>query len=145
VKDFLEKRLESFGVSAERIRLMPPVAEWSEHLDFYNLLDIALDTTPWSSATTGFEALGMGVPLVALRGDRMASRMSSSLVKGLGHHKWVANSPEEAVNIVGDLGKSVSNLRENKKYLQEETLASILWDGIDLCKELEKAFAKMCC
>jgi protein O-GlcNAc transferase len=144
VKNFLEKRLESYGVSAERMRLMPPVAEWSEHLDFYNLLDIALDTTPWSSATTGFEALGMGVPLVALRGDRMAARMSSSLVKGLGHHEWVANSPEEAANIIEDLGQSVTHLRENKKRLQEKTLASVLWDGFGICKELENAFAKIC-
>jgi protein O-GlcNAc transferase len=144
VKDFLEKRLENYGVSAERVRMIPPVAEWSDHLDFYNILDIALDTTPWSSATTGFEALGMGVPLVALRGDRMVARMSSSLVKGLGHCEWVAHSAEEAVNIIEDLGQSITNLRENKKRLQEEALASVLWDGYGLCKELENAFSSMC-
>lgn len=144
VRDFLLKRFENFGVSEERIRLIPPVSEWREHIDFYNIIDIALDTTPWSSATTGFEALGMGVPLVALRGDRMASRMSSSLVKGFGHHEWVANSPEEAVVIIENLGQSIAKLRENKKRLQDQALASVLWDGYSLSKEVEKAFEEMC-
>jgi len=144
VKDFLEEKLENYGVDIECIRFIPPVNEWSDHLDCYNILDIALDTTPWSSATTGFEALGMGVPLVALRGDRMASRMSSSLVKGLGRHQWVANSPEDAVNIVEELGQSVSELRANKKCFQKEAFGSVLWDEFGLCKILEDSFAKMC-
>ncbi len=74
----------------------------------------------------------------------MASRMSSSLVKGLGRHEWVAHSAEEAVNIIEGLGQSVTNLRENKNRLQEEALVSVLWDGFGLCKELEKAFESMC-
>lgn len=144
VREFIGNRLQNHGIAMERIRLIPPVSEWSEHLDFYNLLDIALDTTPWSSATTGFEALGMGVPLVALRGDRMAARMSSSLVKGLGHHEWVAHSAEEAAEIIESLGRSPTKQRDNKKRLQEEALVSVLWDGFGLCKKLEQAFAEMC-
>ncbi|MEB3305367.1 MAG: tetratricopeptide repeat protein [Cyanobacteriota bacterium] len=144
VRDQLEEKLEKQGIRAERIRFLPPVPGQHDHLDFYNILDIALDTTPWSSATTGFEALGMGVPLVAIRGDCTASRMSCSLLKGLGRERWVADTPERAADIVEELGRSPKEIRDNKKRLQQKVAESVLWDGKSLSKVLMSSFERMC-
>lgn len=143
VRELLEEKLKKHGLSEDRIRFLPPAAEWNQHLEFYNILDVALDTTPWSSATTAFEALGMGVPLVAIRGGVTATRMSSSLVKGLGRHEWVATTPKEASAIVHELCQDVSALRANKKCFQQEVAESALWDGMALCNALMDCFERI--
>jgi predicted O-linked N-acetylglucosamine transferase (SPINDLY family) len=122
---------------------MPPVGEWSDHVDLYNVIDVALDTTPWSSATTAFEALAMGIPLVAIRGGRMSARMSSSVVKGLGKPEWVAETPEAFAGVVSELCSDLPSLRAGKAARQQAMKNSVLFDGADLADKVVDAFLGM--
>jgi predicted O-linked N-acetylglucosamine transferase (SPINDLY family) len=135
--------LMSLGVDARRISFLGHVGSWEEHMAFYNQLDVALDTTPWSSATTGFDALAMGVPLVAIRGGSTSARMSASILKGLGRPEWIAETPEQFARIVAKLCADLVSLRATKTKLRGEVLASPLTDGADLCRNLEWAFTAM--
>ena len=72
----------------------------------YDRLDIALDTIPFNSGTTAFDALWMGVPLVALEGNRVSGRMASSIVRALGRPEWSAQTEEDYVSIVCALAMS---------------------------------------
>jgi predicted O-linked N-acetylglucosamine transferase (SPINDLY family) len=143
----VRERISAFlgrgGVAAERIRFLPPIGSWEEHMAAYNQLDVALDATPWSSATTGFDALAMGVPLVAIRGGCTSARMSSAILKGLGRPEWIAATPEQFGDIVAGLCADLPVLRAGKQSLREEVLASPLFDGEDLCRALEQAFQAM--
>lgn len=38
--------LSDLGVAPERIKFLPPVESWSDHMQLYNNIDIALDATP---------------------------------------------------------------------------------------------------
>ncbi|WP_457767765.1 tetratricopeptide repeat protein [Cyanobium sp. ULC084] len=143
VRQRIEDSLAQCGVDPERLLYLPLTSSWEEHMDCYNLIDIALDTTPWSSATTGFDALGMGVPLVAIRGSTTSARMSSTLVKALGHSEWVAESPEQFAEIVKQLGSDFLFQRHNKARFQNEVLNSLLYDAADLTSHLERAFRLM--
>ncbi len=143
VRQHLEDRLQRHGIHPGRLTFVAPVEYWVQHLEHYNYIDIALDTTPWSSATTGFEALGMGVPLVAIRGSVMAARMGSSLVKGLGRKEWISDTPETFADIVAKLCDDLSNIRAGKAKLQEEVLQSALFDGQDLAQEAMKLFTDL--
>jgi predicted O-linked N-acetylglucosamine transferase (SPINDLY family) len=143
VRQRLEERLKAHGVHPGRLTFIAPVNQWSDHVYLYNHLDIALDTTPWSSATTGFEALAMGVPLVAIRGQRMAARMSSSLLKGLGRGEWVSNSVDAFADIIEQLCADLPTLRQHKTTRQQETLASPLFDGPDLAHHVTQLFAEL--
>ena len=135
--------LQGHGIPAARVDFRGRNASWHDHLATYNEIDLALDTTPWSSATTGFDALAMGVPLVAIRGDAMVSRMSSSLVRGLGRPHWEASSPDAFASIVKGLADHWEALREDKPQLQQEVLASSLYDAKDLARHLDQAFERM--
>jgi predicted O-linked N-acetylglucosamine transferase (SPINDLY family) len=104
---------------------------------------VALDTTPWSSATTGFDALMMGVPLVAIRGGCTAARMSASIVQGLGRPEWIAETPEQFAAIVAELCADLPALRASKQELRRGVQASPLFDGVDLTRHLEQAFLVM--
>jgi protein O-GlcNAc transferase len=143
VRSELERKLADQGVDPDRLVFLPPEGEWKDHVDLYNILDVALDTTPWSSATTGFEALAMGTPLVAIRGGRMAARMSSSLVKGVGHPEWTAETPEAFASVVESLCSDLEGLRRCKPDRQRQTKQSPLFDSKDLAHHVQQAFLAM--
>ena len=130
-------------VDPQRLRFIPLLGEWNDHVDCYNILDVALDTTPWSSATTGFEALAMGAPLVAIKGGCTAARMSTSLVQGVGRPEWVARTPDEFAAIVAELCSDLPALRAGKQERQHQAQNSILFDGKDLAQHLQAALIAM--
>ena len=135
--------LHGHGIPAARVDFRGRHASWHDHLATYNEIDLALDTTPWSSATTGFDALAMGVPLVAIRGEAMVSRMSSSLVRCLGRPHWEACSPDAFAAIVNGLADHWEAIREEKPQLQQEVLTSSLYNAKDLARHLDQAFERM--
>ena len=130
-------------VDPQRLRFLPMLGEWNDHVDCYNILDVALDTTPWSSATTGFEALAMGAPLVAIKGGCTAARMSTSLVQGVGRPEWVARTPDEFAAIVAELCADLPALRAGKQERQRQAQNSSLFDGKDLAQHLQAALIAM--
>ncbi len=142
-RERIVRTLAGDGVAPERISFLDYVGGWEDHMATYNQLDVALDTTPWSSATTGFDALAMGVPLVAIRGGCTAARMSASILKGLGRPEWIAETPEQFAAIVARLCADLPALRASRPELRRRVLASPLFDGADLSVHLEEAFLAM--
>lgn len=136
-------RIESVGIERHRIAMLEPTASWRDHLEYYNLIDYALDSTFWSSATTGFDALGMGVPLLAIQGDTIAARMSSSLVAHLGRHEWLATKPEDYARLGRQISSEFMEVRGQKRHLQAEVQHSSLFDGPDLARSLEKGLMQV--
>ncbi len=135
--------LECHGVASNRVSFFPWTKTWQEHMLCHNQIDVALDTTPWSSSTTAFNALSMGVPLVAIRGQTMAARMSASIVAGLSKPEWICDTEEEFAATLIELSSKVPALRAGKQSLQAEVLASQLFDGKHLTQHLESAFKQM--
>jgi predicted O-linked N-acetylglucosamine transferase (SPINDLY family) len=135
--------LSRLGVEPERISFLAFLGSQADHLSQYNLLDVALDATPWSSATTAFDALEMGVPLVAIRGGCTSSRMSSAILRGLGRPEWIAESPDQFAAIVVDLCADLQALRKGKQQLRQQVQASPLFDPLDLTRALEESFTAM--
>lgn len=143
IRERIVSTLAKLGVAVERIVFVPPASDWQEHLRCYNAIDVALDATPWSSSTTAFEALGMGTPLVAIRGDCTSARMSSSIVRGAGRAEWITENPEEFSAVVEGLCSDLHLLRGSKKDFQNHVLKGPLFDGRDLTFHLQQAFQKM--
>lgn len=139
----IAQSLASHGIAADRLRFLEPVSTHQDHLALYNQIDVALDATPWSSATTGFDALSMGVPLVAIRGRCMGARMSASLVTAIGRPEWVADHPDTTATIAADLCGDLEGLRRAKGDLQQQVLEGPLFDAADLARCLGEAFQQM--
>ncbi|MGB7565580.1 MAG: tetratricopeptide repeat protein, partial [Prochlorococcaceae cyanobacterium] len=139
----IKATLESYCIDPKRVFFLDLTPTLQSHLLHYNIIDVALDATPWSSATTAFDALAMGVPLVAIRGECTSARMSSSLLKGLGKVEWIASTPDQYADIVADLCFDLSALRKARAQRQKDALGSVLFDGKDMVAALQEAFFAM--
>ena len=132
-------------IESHRVLFLPPVTgrDFARFMGLYDLLDIALDTIPFNSGTTAFDALWMGVPLVALEGNRICGRMAASIVRNLGRPEWAATSEDQYVSIVCTLARDVEGRKKLRNTLRASMLASPLCDGRGLARALEDAFQAM--
>jgi len=139
----IRTELARHGITAERIEFIGQLSDWRSHMRLYDRLDIALDTIPLNSETTAFDALWMGVPLVALEGNWYGARMASTLLKALGKAEWVAQTSDQYVEIVTALAYDVEG-RKSLRTAQRALMAnSPLCDARGLSRMLESALESM--
>jgi predicted O-linked N-acetylglucosamine transferase (SPINDLY family) len=112
-------------------------------MGLYDRLDIALDTIPFNSGTTAFDALWMGVPLVALEGNWSGGKMASSILKAFDRKEWIAQDEEEYVSIVCTLARDVEGRRELRKSQRARMADSPLCDAQGVARALEDALEGM--
>lgn len=133
----------SHSIAEDRIEFIPYVPGHERHMLLYNRLDIALDTIPFNSGTTAFDALWMGVPLVALDGDWIGGRMAASVLRTLGRPEWIARDAEEYVHLVRALSLDVELRRRVRQSQRTQMTESPLCDALGLTRALESAFSAM--
>ena len=131
------------GVGAERVTFVPPIQDHREHMVLYDKLDIALDTIPFNSGTTAFDALWMGVPIVALEGNWSGGRLVSAALKAFDHRDWIAQDEQEYVSIVCSLARDLDGRKRLRKTQRLRMAESSLCDANDIAKSLEDAFEVM--
>ena len=125
----LRGRLTKGGIAEDRIEMVAWSPTRAEHLALYGRVHVALDSTPYNGTTTTCEALWMGVPVVALRGDRHASRVSASLLSAAGHPEWVAEDADGFVRIATSLAGDLPRLAAIRSTLREDLRASPVLDS----------------
>ncbi len=93
------RRLASFGIDRSRVAFIPWTMDDATDRARYGLIDVVLDTLPYTGGDTTAAALDMGVPVVTRVGERAAERMTYSLLAHLGVTDTVARSDDEYVAI----------------------------------------------
>jgi protein O-GlcNAc transferase len=112
-------------------------------MSLYDRLDIALDTIPFNSVTTAFDALWLGVPLVTLEGDWSGGRQASSVLKAFDHRDWIAQDDAEFVAIVCSLARDVEGRIRQRKNQRARMLLSPLCDAPGIARCMEDALEGM--
>lgn len=128
------------GIAPERVRLAGATVDHAAHLAAYRELDVALDPFPYNGTTTSFDAFWMGVPVVALAGDRHAARVGASLLTTLGHPELVAGGIDDYLAIAAALATDPDRLAGLHRELRRELLASPLMDESAFVARLEAAY-----
>jgi predicted O-linked N-acetylglucosamine transferase (SPINDLY family) len=138
--------MSGHGIVPERIELQDRSAtpDWSAHMAYYDRLDIALDPVGgMSGGITSCEALWMGVPVITLEGDRMSSRITSTIVDAVGHPEWIARSEAEYIDKVVDLAQDVGTRQALRAGQRKRMAESPLCDARGLAATLENAYTEM--
>jgi protein O-GlcNAc transferase len=135
--------LASHGIEAARVQFIPYVRGHERHMVLYDRLDIALDTIPFNSGTTAYDALWMGVPLVALEGDWLGGKMGSGILTAFGQPEWIAQDAQQYAAIVVALARDVEGRGALRRTQRARMAAGPLCDAKAMATALEDAFVAM--
>lgn len=139
---FLDAAL-SCGIDSSRIDLVPYVASKEDHLALYGDVDISLDTFPYNGTTTTCESLWMGVPVVALLGDRHASRVGGSILSRVGLDDLAARNRQDYVDAAVNLARNSGYLAGLRCELRDLMARSPLCDSEGFARSMEAAYREM--
>ncbi len=138
VRRHFTERFAALGVSSERIEWRGPSSH-AELLAEYADLDIALDTFPYNGGATTCDALWMGVPVIALRAERMIARQSAAMLECIGRGDLVADSAEQYVERAVNLATDRARLASLRATLRDAMAGSALCDGPRFAKDVAAA------
>ena len=113
-----------FGVDSSRVEYFEAKQERLEYLDFYNSLDIVLDTFPFCSGSVAPEAMFMGAPIITIDYGRWVSRLPSGVYKDIGFTDLISNSKKEYIEKAINLANDFNKIKELKYSLKNMILNS---------------------
>ena len=137
------ERFSSFGIGQDRIKFIITMDTTKEHLGHYGEVDIGLDPFPFNGATTTFQALWMGVPVVSLAGETFMSRATGSILHPGGLGELVVDTPEAYVACARDLAGDLARLGTLRTTLRERIATSPLCDAPTHARNVENAYRDM--
>ena len=104
-------QMKASGVSEERIDLRGGSPQ-QDHLAVYQEIDISLDPFPHGGGITSLESAWMGVPVISLYGDRVASRAGATTLSPLGLGDWLATGESEYIELAQDWNQRLEELEQ---------------------------------
>jgi predicted O-linked N-acetylglucosamine transferase (SPINDLY family) len=130
------------GVGPDRLELRTGSAH-DVMLAEYADVDIALDTFPFGGGLTSSEALWMGVPVVTLPQDRVASRQTFAFLHGVGLDDLAAASEDDYVRIAAALAADPARRAELRQTLRPRMAAAPMNDPKLFAQSLDSAYRQM--
>ncbi|CAN5316891.1 hypothetical protein BH11PSE11_BH11PSE11_37980 [soil metagenome] len=134
------RQVAAAGIDPARVKFIPASKDEQFNRARYALLDIALDTFPYSGGDTSMAALDMAVPLVTLCGQRNAERASFSILMNLGVEQTIARSEAQFVDIACRLANDAAWRAEVVAQIRRGLAGSPLVDIVAHSRNLEAAY-----
>lgn len=128
------------GIADDRLQLRGQIQSEFDHLNTYADIDIALDSFPYNGTTTTFEALWMGVPVIALEGSSHISRVGYSILHHAGLDEYAAKNQDDYISIATELACDPGKLADRRAGLREKLKSSPLCDGKTFTRHLEQCY-----
>ncbi|HEX4883668.1 MAG TPA: hypothetical protein VFX05_05980, partial [Casimicrobiaceae bacterium] len=138
---WVRERWARLGAPVDRMAFAPFVALDDLHRAYADV-DVALDPFPFAGGVTTCDALAHGVPVVALRGDRMVARQGAALLGAAGHREWVADDTEGYVTLATALADP-AQLERLRPALARGVAASPLMDVPRFVRAFERGCEAM--
>lgn len=141
VRTRLIRQFAEYGVAESRLSFRAKFS-LAEYLRLHHEIDFALDPFPYNGGATSCHSLWMGVPFVALAGNRYMARMGVSLLANVGLMELVADSPEQYVAIACEFASDYARLAAIRGSLRDRVAGSLA-DTAQFTRNLESAYREM--
>jgi predicted O-linked N-acetylglucosamine transferase (SPINDLY family) len=142
----LRAHAERHGVAADRLVFAPSLPQ-DAHIARLRCADLALDTLPVGSHTTGVDALWAGVPMLSCRGASFAGRVGASLLAAVDLAELATDTPDQYRDRLLDLVREPQRLRDYAAHLARGRNTLPLWDtrsfAADFDALLERAYEEV--
>jgi predicted O-linked N-acetylglucosamine transferase (SPINDLY family) len=136
-------KFAAFGIGASRITLRghsPHV----EMLREYGMIDIALDTFPFSGGMTSCEALCMGVPVLTLCGQTLAGRQTHSLLRTLRLDAWSCANTDEYIRQAIAHSQDLAKLGSLRGELRSKFSSSAAGNPAQFARQVDLLWHSTC-
>ena len=131
--------LEKLCVPPRRVIGLPHESRL-KYLNYYHRIDLALDPFPYPGHSTTIDGLWMGVPVVTMPGDTIASRGSLSILSNLGLTELAAKDKSDYVALAVALACDLPRLGEMRASLRGRLERSVLMDANRFARQAESAY-----
>ena len=115
----------------------------SAHLARLTLADLGLDTRIYNGHTTTSDLLWAGVPVIALKGRHFASRVSTSLLNGLGLSELVTDDLPAFERLAVALAQDTDRRATLRRRLWDARIQAPLFDTRRTAGQLEAVYESM--
>jgi len=140
----LQRRVRAAMASvADRIEFLPEAGDAEAHFRRLRDVDVVLDTFPFGGATSTFEALWMGVPVVTMAGDRFVGRVGAAICRNIGLEDLVAEDLAGYVERAAHLAAERTARRGLQPGLRDRLKRSSMMDYPRQVRALEDAYRQM--
>jgi predicted O-linked N-acetylglucosamine transferase (SPINDLY family) len=141
IRTRLVREFAEHGVNESRLWFQPKLP-LAEYLHLHHQIDLGLDPFPYNGGATSCYSLWMGVPFIAIAGDRYMARMGLSLLSNVGLGNLVAGNLDEYVALACKLASDPIHLAAMRASLRER-MANSIADCAPFTRGLESAYRKM--
>ena len=140
----LERRLTGFGVDTSRLAFLPyRRGDDAFNRARYALIDIALDTMPYTGGDTTAAALDGGVPVVTRVGARHAERMGYSILMHLGLTQTIAQTDDGYVELAVRLAQDRAFRDSTRAAVASAMADPAVTDPVRYARALEAAYDRV--
>lgn len=117
----------TLGVAPQRLVFLPPQSP-AGYLARYAHADLCLDTLPYNAHTPVMDALWSGCPVLTLRGETFAGRLTASLLHHAGLPELVAVDEDGFIDTAVQLGTDPQARAVLRRYLARQRRTGPLFD-----------------
>ena len=139
LRELLVGRFAAHGVAPERIQCLGSTPRL-EHLAAYDGIDICLDPFPMNGGVSTWEALQVGVPVLAKLGNSNASRAAGAILCSIGLNEWVVETEAQYIDIALKYASQPESLRALRAELPDRLLASASGNTKNYTRAVEQAY-----
>ena len=130
----------SLGETLSKRVLFVPTQKPPDYYRLLSLMDVVLDTPVYSASLTGYDALGLGVPIVTLPGAQMVQRYAHGLYTQMGVSNLIASDLHEYVELAVRLGRDDDFRRSTREEILNR--CDCLFEAGTVVPEYERFFVR---
>ena len=137
----IQDRAQQYGVDRDRLIPAPRLDSKEDHFDRLSQCHLMLDTSPYNSHTTACDAIYAGLPILTLKGQSFASRVTASLLSQIGLPQLITHDVEHYEERATQLASDPNLYREVRHQLMvgRENLPS----SAQYARNIETLFKEM--
>jgi len=130
-----QRRFAEAGL-ADRVDFLPTL-RGDSYWQVFEKIDVALDSFPYTGATTTCDCLWMGLPVVTLSGKCGVSRSATSLLSALDLSDLIVSSPDEYVALACALATDTNRIAAFRAEIRDRMRNSVICDAPGFVRSLE--------
>jgi predicted O-linked N-acetylglucosamine transferase (SPINDLY family) len=142
LRDLMRQRFAAHGIAGERIDFLGSSPR-EQHLAAFATTDIALDPFPQNGGVSTWEALHMGVPVIAKLGHSAPSRLSGAILTSIGMADWVGQTADDYVALAVKFAGMPQVLKWLRRELPGQIAAAPSGNAALYTRAVERAYRMM--